>query len=767
VYPGRHLSAVMFLGPSATGLWACLIALPLTAQTPFPSSSGQAKHEVLILLADQPGRPFTDRILSGFRSVTMRERNPSVSVFAEYAGGYADESAEVAAERANWFEAKYKKHHLGVVVAVGAPSIELARSFRTGLFKDAFVVWAAGEFEPRPAPIERASGLILPVNSFGTFKLAQQLMPGATYVAVYGGGSKFDQPPRERFLEFLRAEAPDLRVLDFSGMPPDELKNKVAQLPPGGSIQYLATLADRNDRPTDTFEIMSALSQSRVPVFSYEDMSMGSGNLGGELLSWTDVGRTLGNMTLRADRGKGVNGSVETAPRTASIDWRQLNKFGIPEGRVPPGVQILYRPPSLWAEHRVAVTLSALALLIQTLLIGSLLAERARRRVVQAEARESEAVASAMLTSVPGYVVMLDRDGKVLRANDHIVAPESEFEKVLAGAVPDSNYFDVWNLGSDDSKRVITEVRRLTTGEINELTLVKFRPSPTGGAWLEIRGEHLDGGRGGAVVTHVDITDRKRAEMKAAADLDALSHLDRVAALGELSASLAHELNQPLAGMLSNAEAAEKLLALTPPDISEAREAVIDIAGESRRAFAIITKLRQMLKKEQASFEPVSLNEAVRDVTGFLAADAARRHVKIDLDLARDLPLVLADMVQLQQVVLNLMTNAMDAMETQSEETRNLRLVTCCDRRSKLVELQVRDQGPGIASDQLGRLFEPFHTTKRNGLGMGLSICRSIIDSVKGKIRAANSPEGGAVLSVTIPALAETAEPVSAERAAL
>lgn len=714
----------------------------------------ELRHEVLIFLPDQPGRPFSDRVISAFRSLTQSQTNPTVSVYVEYAGGYTDESAQVAAAQARWFEAKYQKHHFDVVVTLGGPALELARSFRSGILKDAFVLWAIGYSDQRPAPISRSSELMILNGADASLMLARKLLPEARYVALYGGSTKNDTAAERRLMELLRTQAPELQVISLSGLPPSEAKDRAGKLPPNGFVQVAGSLADRNGRPTDVFEVMSNLApNSMVPVFTYEDMTMGSGTIGGEVLSWTEVGRELGQMVFQYERGELADGTVRTVPRIVTLDWRQIHRFGIPESRIPAGARVLYRQPSLWQEHRTAVTLGAIALLLQALLIGSMLAERARRRSSQLQARESEAVASAMLTSVPGYVVMLDQSGRVLRANENIVAPQSEFEQVLAGAVPNSNYFDIWKVGDERLANVAVQVRQLTAGETQELALEEFRPGPSDGTWLEIRGKHLNAGRGGAVVTHVDITSRKLAEMQAAEDLDVLAHLDRVAALGELSVSLAHELNQPLSGIMSNAEAAEKLLLMDPPDVAEAREAVVDIADQNRRATAIIGRLRRLLRKEPTAFAPVCLNEAVRSVVGFISADAFLRRVKVELALADNLPLVLADMIQIQQVVLNLMTNAMQAMEDQVGTTRLLRLITRYDRDLKLVELQVQDHGPGIPKEVMDRLFEPFHTTKPTGLGMGLSICRSILDLVRGKIWADNNAAGGAVLFVTIPAL--------------
>jgi signal transduction histidine kinase len=236
---------------------------------------------------------------------------------------------------------------------------------------------------------------------------------------------------------------------------------------------------------------------------------------------------------------------------------------------------------------------------------------------------------------------------------------------------------------------------------------------------------------------------RRRAESRARRSLGQLAHLDRVAAMGELATSLAHELNQPLAAILANAQAARRLLAGPQPDLPEVRASLDDIVDDDKRAAEVIRRMRALLKKEEFRPEPVDLNEAVRKVRRLLAQDAARRGVTVDVELAADLPQVRGDAVQLQQVVLNLLVNAFDAVARCPAERRRV-LVRTRQQVSGMVELAVEDAGDGVPAAHLGELFEPFFTTKADGLGMGLSITRSILELHGGEIVAQNLDRGGA-----------------------
>lgn len=244
---------------------------------------------------------------------------------------------------------------------------------------------------------------------------------------------------------------------------------------------------------------------------------------------------------------------------------------------------------------------------------------------------------------------------------------------------------------------------------------------------------------------------RRRAESRARRSLGQLAHLDRVAAMGELATSLAHELNQPLAAILANAQAARRLLAAPRPDLDEVRASLDDIVDDDKRAGEVIRRMRAMLRKEEFRPEPVDLNDAVRSVRRLLAQDAARRGVTVDVELAANLPPVRGDSVQLQQVILNLLVNAFDAVAPCPAERRRVLMRTREQEVSGLVELAVEDSGEGIPAAHLGQLFEPFFTTKADGLGMGLSIARSILELHGGAIRAQNLDRGGACFRCVLP----------------
>jgi two-component system sensor kinase FixL len=243
-----------------------------------------------------------------------------------------------------------------------------------------------------------------------------------------------------------------------------------------------------------------------------------------------------------------------------------------------------------------------------------------------------------------------------------------------------------------------------------------------------------------------DITDRKRGEEAQ----QNLAHASRLAVVGELTAMIAHEVNQPLGAILSNAEAAEIMLDSKNPPLDEIRQILSDIREDDQRADEAIRRIRTLLRKRDMQLEPLDLNEAISDGLRLVAGDALRRHVQIRRNLSAQLPLVSGDRVHLQQVLLNLIVNGMDAMNDTPELERHLTVQTKPCNAGE-IEVMVMDHGHGVSPEKLPRLFDSFFTTKRDGMGLGLSIARSIIEAHRGRIWVENNPVGGAAFRFTVP----------------
>jgi C4-dicarboxylate-specific signal transduction histidine kinase len=242
----------------------------------------------------------------------------------------------------------------------------------------------------------------------------------------------------------------------------------------------------------------------------------------------------------------------------------------------------------------------------------------------------------------------------------------------------------------------------------------------------------------------------RQAELTARQQLTEIAQMNRLAAAGELSASMSHEIKQPLAAIAANASAALRWLARATPDMGEARAALERIIGEAHRASDVIGDIRAMFKPAGDPKAPVDVNAAIREVLALARADLESRSIAVETDLPEGLPAVVGSPAQLQQVLLNVVTNAVEAMDQVTEGARRLR-ITSRPHEPDGVLITVEDSGAGIDPRHAKQIFEPFYTTKQQGMGLGLSICRSIVESHGGRLSASSGALHGLALRISLP----------------
>jgi PAS domain S-box-containing protein len=250
--------------------------------------------------------------------------------------------------------------------------------------------------------------------------------------------------------------------------------------------------------------------------------------------------------------------------------------------------------------------------------------------------------------------------------------------------------------------------------------------------------------------THTDIEEHKQAERALLQTQADVAHLSRVLTMGELTTSIAHEISQPLTAVVAHGYACLEWLGATPPNLAKAQQTAERIIQDGTRAGAVLSRIRAFFKKETAPREWLDMNDAIQDVTAFLHDEASRRRVAIRTEFAPTLPAVRGDRVQLQQVVLNLVLNGLDAMDEPMERAKDLVITTTRDG-PRGIRVRVEDAGAGLSEETRERIFEPFYTTKPQGLGLGLSISRSIVEAHAGRLWATRREGGGAAFEFTLP----------------
>jgi PAS domain S-box-containing protein len=348
---------------------------------------------------------------------------------------------------------------------------------------------------------------------------------------------------------------------------------------------------------------------------------------------------------------------------------------------------------------------------------------------------------------VPEAIVLVDA-GQVVRANP-------EFTRIFGYAESEVLGWSLNDLIVPEELRA--EAREITRGgnKSRSLSFETVRTHkdgtrvPVSVMRVPVTSE-AEGSRTAEYAIYRDISDRKQAEEALRKAQGELAHVTRVTTLGEMAASIAHEVNQPLAGIVTNANACRRWLAGATPNLDEAREAVGRILRDGNRASDVIAHIRALVRKTDTQKERLDMNQAVQEVINLTQHEAMRKGLVLRTELAHDLPLVLGDRVQLQQVILNLVMNGVEAMASVADRPREL-FIRSRQHESDKVLVAVQDSGVGIDRENLGKIFDAFYTTKPQGMGMGLAIGRSIVENHGGRLWAIPNDGPGVTFAFALP----------------
>jgi PAS domain S-box-containing protein len=385
--------------------------------------------------------------------------------------------------------------------------------------------------------------------------------------------------------------------------------------------------------------------------------------------------------------------------------------------------------------------------------VTAIIEDVTERKRAEDAIRQSQQLLESVLATIPVGVIVTDQAGDVILSN---ATSKGIWGRVIVtGSERRERSRGFWH---DTGKRVEpgewASARALTEGQTILNEIIDIETFDGEAKTIRNSAAPIRNGSGeivGTVIVNEDVTEVKRSEERLRQAQADLAHAARVTIMGELTASIAHEVNQPLAAVVTNANAASRWLAANPPNLDEAREAVQRIARDGERASEVIRRIRALMRKGEPSKTLVNLNELIEETVALTQPELKQKKVSARTELSLELPRVPADRVQLQQVLLNLFMNAVDSLGMVSDGPRLLRIRTeRTEPHSALVVVQ--DTGAGIKPDEIDRLFEPFQTTKAHGLGMGLAISRSIIEAHGGQLWATPNDGHGATFQFTLPA---------------
>jgi signal transduction histidine kinase len=583
---------------------------------------------VLIINQSNSYRPWPNAIINEIRRIMIERAGGSVAVYAEDLDLYRFNGPGYLESVENHLREKYRNKPIGAIISVGSSALDYGLRVRASVWPTVPVVFAA--VDRKTADLEivpGVTGVTIQLNLADMVKAARALLPDTERFALVGDRLE-SQLYYNQFAEELSDYSQKFEFIDLTGLPLDEVKQRVAILPKRTVILYIGINADRTTVYVSADLIPVLQEVANRPIFVSVETYFGTGAIGGYILSPKHIGQEAGQLALRVLDGE----DPSTIPVTASsslrpiFDWRQLKRWGVDENAVPPGSEIRFRTPSAWEQYQWEILLGLGIILIQSGMLARLFIERRRRHTAEEESRQ--------------------------------------------------------------------RIRQVI-------------------------------------------------------------HLNRTATAGALSASVAHELNQPLGAILNYAETAEILLSQKTPNVAQLKEIISDIRRDDQRASEVIEHLRGLLKqKSETELQTFDLSDTINAAVRILEPEARQRAIALDSAIPTAAFPVRADRVQLEQVILNLIANGMDAVSSCAPSQRRLMIQAIPSGKSD-VEVMVSDSGPGIPKDSLKRIFETFYTTKANGTGLGLSIARTIVETYGGRLWAENREGGGAVFRFTLPLAAK------------
>ncbi len=719
---------------------------------PTALAAGPTKPKnILILFSAAPGQPVFDITLSEFRKTIQEGYGGPLNFFVEYLEMERFPGKSQIRDQINFIKKTYTREKMDVLISIGPDILPLISRYLSPDFDAVPTIFVRFRNKYSDVPLidrkPNMTGLVVEANPKKTFETALSLHPATTEAFVIAGSA-----PADRVLESLARAAfceyeDRVKVTYLSGLAMEELLQRMRTFPKNSIVIYLAFQKDAKGVFYYAVESLKLLSEaSSAPFYSNWEQFVGHGIVGGYVIGVKANASRVGQIALRILQGEDPGKiPIERGSMLYMFDWRQMKRWGIKEQRLPEGSIIVNKELTFWEAFRWYIIGTILFVIIETLLLVFLLALYRKQKRVEKQLYEAAEEWRVTFDSILDMIFILDLDFKVIRVNAPVLAfLDLPVEKVLG-----KHCYTLMHKANEPPETCL--VPSMTKTKRHEHTEFYDQKRKV---WFHISVAPIldDKGKIQSIVHQIrDITGQKQTEEEIHLARAELLRVERSFRISELTASLAHELNQPLAAILSNAQAALHFLESDKPDLKEFREILRDIIQDDKRAGNVIRSLRAMMKREEGEKKPIILNDVLKDVIAIFHSEAVFRNIKIKTDLAESLPPILADRIQLQQVTLNLIMNAAEAMAQNPSEERKIILWT--HAADTCVRVSVRDFGRGIDNEDLKRVFEPFFTKKGAGLGMGLPISKSIIEAHGGRIWGENHPDGGATFAFELPVM--------------
>ena len=714
----------------------------------------------------------------------MRDHYPGpINFYYAYLEDIQSEENPSWESQAEIYRRKYAGVKMDVVIANVGPSLRFALKYREKIFPGVPIVFVSvNERELEGQKIgPGVTGVTNPLGFRETIDLALRLHPDTKTIATIAGLTNWDS----YWLPVLHSELvryqDKVKEVDLVGNPNRQMLERISSLSPHTLVMFQMAPQFSDQPDFGTWDLLSEVAQ-RFPTYSVWPRFCVNGCVGGVFKDPVQEWKLTAGLALRVLSGERADDIpiVHNSDLRAVVDWRELQRWHIPESALPSGSIVRFREPTLWERGRKyfigGITLIAslgflsIYLLFERkrlnsarkeqmrlsgLLVEAQEQERARAaselhelQVIEEGLRESEERMRLAVEAADFGIWIRDLGRKEIWATDKwraMFAFEPE-ERLDLDTI-------LQRIHSEDRDTVRSVLTRAIEGD--GMYEVSFRlVLPTGELrWIASHGRTEFDSAGKPKIVRglsLDITARKQAEDEKQLLQQEIAHAGRVSLMGQLASALAHEINQPLGAILRNAEAAELFLQNPSPDLDEIREILADIRKDDQRAGDVIDRMRGLLKRHDLATRLLDVRELVSNTMTLVQFEASARQIRLEVVIKDDLPPIRGDAVHLQQVLLNLLTNGMDALDETKHENPQIRVTASLDGQ-QTIEIAVSDTGDGIPNDKFAHIFDPFFTTKANGMGMGLSISCTIIEAHNGRLWAENNKDGGASFRFTLP----------------
>jgi PAS domain S-box-containing protein len=711
---------------------------------------------VLALYSESSDHPVNVSFIRQFHAVLDRESGNTVEHFVEYYEAARFPGEEQAQLMRDYLLRKYADRKIDVLFPWGPFCLQLVLKYRGELFPDTPIVYYSGTLdEVRDYPLPPMTGVLNPDTYGRTLDLMLQLHPDTNEVFVISGTPERDRSIERDVAFQLQEFAGRVKLTYLTDFPLDRLLATVKHLPRGALILYSRHQQDEVGSYLQQSDYIDMITRTApVPLYTPWRSSLGFGSVGGVVDDLEAGAAKAAAIVLRVARGaRPEEIPPERTPRAATFDARQLKRWGISEARLPPGSVVLFQEPTIWHQYRAYITATGAVLAVQTVLIVGLLAQRRKRRRTEALLARSEQ--RYALATAAGCVGVWEW---------HLDTGQIYVDPILKRGI---GFFDdeiddrveAWmdRVHPDDRDRLLAESQAHMEGRTPSYD-VEYRMLHKDGSirWFLARGSALrlpDGRAVKIIGSAMDITERKRAEARLKEAEEELARTSKLTALGEFAASIAHEMSQPLGAVLMNASACLRWIRRTPPPAGDIRAALVEMVDDCKRARELMRRNRELFQHHTVEKLPLDINRVVHDVAGIARTRAQHSHVTLETTLDEDLPAVLGDRLELQQVILNLLQNALDAVEPVDPQQRRIHIRSSLES-ADMVRIEVEDTGVGLDQVDIARIFTPLYTTKPSGTGVGLSISRSIVEAHDGRLWAEPNDGPGACFVFTLPATA-------------